>query len=76
MKKILLKIMLAVSIFVLSISSVAMASPIEDNNDFMEDEYHVEGTPNVSRWSYTSSYSLDMGIVERKCDYGLYSDRL
>ena len=42
MKKILLKIMLAVSIFVLSISSVAMASPIEDNNDFMEDEYHVE----------------------------------
>ena len=63
MKKILLKIMLAVSIFVLSISSVAMASPIEDNNDFMEDEYHVEGTPNVSRWSYTSSYSLDMSIV-------------
>ena len=63
MKKILLKIMLAVSIFVLSISSVAMASPIEDNNDFMEDEYHVEGTPNLSRWSYTSSYSIYMGIV-------------
>ncbi|MBB5263451.1 hypothetical protein HNP82_000545 [Catenibacillus scindens] len=62
MKKILLKIMLAVSIMVLSISSMAMASPVEDNNDFMEDEYHVEGTPNLSRWSYTSSYTLDMGI--------------
>lgn len=62
MKKILFKIMLAVSIMVLSISTMAMASPIEDNNDFMEDEYHVEGTPNLSRWSYTSSYSIYMNI--------------
>lgn len=58
------KIILLVLVCVLSISCVAFANDasIEDNNDFMEDEYNVEGTPNLTRWSYTSSTSEGLTI--------------
>ena len=63
MKNKLTKIVLFILICVLSINSMAFANNvIEDNNDFMEDEYHVEGTPNLSRWSYTSSTSEGLTI--------------
>ena len=61
MKKIY-KILLLVVILVLSINSLAFASTIEDNNDFMEDEYHVDGVPNKTRWSFTSSTTEDLYI--------------
>lgn len=62
MKRKLSKLLMLILICVMSVNSFAMANTIEDNNDFMEDEYHVEGTPNLSRWSYTSSCSQNLYI--------------
>lgn len=62
MKRKLAKILMLILVCVMSVNSFAMARNIEDNNDFLEDEYHIEGTPNLSRWSYVSSYSQDLYI--------------
>ena len=64
MRKKFVAILMSMLILTLSIGSISFAnnSQIEDNNDFMEDEYHVEGTPNLSRWSYTNSTSEGLHI--------------
>lgn len=61
MKKIC-KVFIMALVCILSFNFVAFAGTVEDNNDFMEDEYHIEGTPNLSRWSYTSSTTEDLYI--------------
>ena len=64
MKQKIVKIIMGILILTLSFGTMSLASNtgIEDNNDFMEDEYHVEGTPNTSRWSYTNSTSESLHI--------------
>lgn len=62
MKKNFIKVLVLTLVSIISISCNSFARNIEDNNDFMEDEYHVEGTPNLTRWSYTSSTSEDLYI--------------
>lgn len=64
MRKKCLKVFAMILIFVMSFSMTSFAGneTIEDNNDFMEDEYHVEGTPNLTRWSYTNSVTQNLSI--------------
>lgn len=62
MKKRIIKIFALVLVCIMSVSSTTFANTIEDNNEFMEDEYHVDGTPNLSRWSYTSSTAEYLSI--------------
>ena len=65
MKKRIVKILALTLVFVLSFGNTVLAS---DNtvtrDDFSSDEeyYYVEGTPNLSRWSYTSSVSEGLSI--------------
>lgn len=64
MKRKIFSIICLLLICILSTNCIALAGNgnIEDNNDFMEDEYHVEGTPNLSRWSYTNSTTEGLTI--------------
>lgn len=64
MKKNLIKFVSTILIFAFAINSMAFASniDIEDNNDFMEEEYQQEGTRNLTRWSYTSSTTESLTI--------------
>ena len=62
MKRRLLRTVALVLTFGLLFNSMAFANSIEDNNDFMEEEYQQEGSPNLSRWSYTSSTTEGLTI--------------
>lgn len=64
MKKRIIRIASFVMIFCFLFISMAFASNIdtEDNNDFMPEEYEQEGTPNLTRWSYTSSTTEGLSI--------------
>lgn len=57
MKKRIIRLVSLVIIVSMMFNTMAFANNIdlEDNNDFMEEEYQQEGSPNLSRWSYTSS---------------------
>jgi len=54
MKKRLLCLFLCMALL-LTMSSPAYASQIEDNNDYAEEEYVMEGSPSWLRWSNVSS---------------------
>ena len=60
MKRKILNMIIVIIVMVTSVSTFSFAneSYIEDNNEFMEDEFHIEGTPNLTRWSYTNSCLL------------------
>jgi len=60
MKKILSLILCAVLLF--TISSQVYAEEVEDNNEYMEEEYQMEGTPSLSRWSNVSSIALGFSV--------------
>lgn len=64
MKKILAKVLSLALICGFLFNTLAFANNIdlEDNNDFMPEEYQQEGTPNLLRWSYTNSTSEGLQI--------------
>jgi len=43
-------------------SSQIYAGEIEDNNNYAPEEYEMEGTPKVARWSYLSSANAYLTI--------------
>lgn len=61
MKKKLLCLLMCMALL-FSISSQVYAEEIEDNNDYAPEEYEMEGTPKVARWSYLSSVSSGLTI--------------
>ena len=64
MKKKFIRMILLALVCIMAFQTISFANNgyIEDNNDFMEDEYDVEGTPNLTRWSYTSSATESLYI--------------
>ena len=64
MKRSIMRVVSLVTVLCLLFNTISLASgiEIEDNNDFMEEEYQQEGTPNQSRWSYTNSTSEGLSI--------------
>jgi len=50
MKKRLIGLFLCITLL-LSMSSSVYASEIEDNDEYAEEEYTMEGTPSLARWS-------------------------
>lgn len=64
MKKKLMKILSLVLMVCMLFNTMAFANniEIEDNNDFMDEEYQQEGTRNLSRWSYTNSTVESLSI--------------
>lgn len=64
MKSKVFRLIALVLITTFAFSSISFAGniDIEDNSDFMEEEYQQEGSRNLSRWSYTSSTSEGLYI--------------
>lgn len=67
MKNKIVKIMALVLALVTSLTGSAYAGNSSDymiveDNWGAEDDYYIEGTPNLSRWSYTSSVSEGLSI--------------
>ncbi len=64
MKRKILNMIMVIIVMVTSVSTFSFANEpyIEDNNEFMEDEFHIEGTPNLTRWSYTNSVTENLSI--------------
>lgn len=64
MKRRIVSVITVLCLLVMSFTTSAFAQNVnfEDNNEFMEDEYYVDGTPNLSRWSYTNSTTESLSI--------------
>jgi len=60
MKKRLVSLLLCMTLL-MTISSSVYASQIEDNNDYAEEEYAMEGTPSWLRWSNVALASAVFG---------------
>jgi len=61
MKKIL-SLMLCLALL-FTISSPVYAEEVEDNNEYMEEEYQMEGTPSLLRWSNISSATAGLSVT-------------
>jgi len=62
MVKKLLSLMLCLALF-FTISSPVYAEEVEDNNEYMEEEYQMEGTPSLSRWSNVMSVTAGLSVT-------------
>jgi len=61
MVKKLLSLILCLALL-FTISSPVYAEEVEDNNEYMEEEYQMEGTPSLLRWSNVSSIALGFSV--------------
>jgi hypothetical protein len=61
MKKKLICMLMCVALL-FSMTSLVYAEEIEDNDEYMEEEYNMEGTPSLSRWTNVSSASCDLYV--------------
>jgi len=61
MVKKILSLMLCLALL-FTVSSPVYAEEVEDNNEYMEEEYQMEGTPSLSRWSNVMAVSLGFSV--------------
>lgn len=69
MKKKLICLFLCVTLL-LTMSSSIYANEIEDNDEYAEEEYAMEGTPSLARWSNVAAISAGLSISSGKATTG------